>query len=783
MENSHQLRTMQRRGSRVRTTMSNAVKATYRRVLAVLLVCFVLAGRVCAVDEGFVTATFGNAPHVQNPGTLQIEQELLRFDLASLPKGARVQRAILRFPFRSDWGGHAAVKLLPVGVSEQCLPTNPPAHRTLNATQAVKTWAADPHTNQGLKIVQAVRAELQGAVLEVSYLGPAEKPLPVVTQLKAVHRDGQTFLTWREPYDTVGRDEPTFEEFEQAVWTAQKRRRIAYRIYRYEQPITATDLGRAEMVREIPDSLSCWNLLAIANMEHPQEGVTKRSPLRDGNLRLAHIMTRYRLNHNDAPLPRATGLAVLTARKPGRHYYAVTVSVDGREGVEKLTSDQSLVAAIDETPPKFPAIVYQRTREPQQDRSTAPSVDVYVCWVDPPLVHASRPVEVYVVRWPDLPVASASRRLPLYVNLGTYGCSATELSDPGWHAARRHVGGAATIGLAEEGTLWAGDHECIGTLRGLEEGVVWNHEQQRVIAATTWAMEKPDLLIDPERVYIWGQSAGWALRHGDLFAAVMSDGHNNVKTSREGRKHYWRWGLPGHDENWLGMSHLDYLDLTAWVRDNPTVELPYWVCWPAYGAFPDHTLGDFGFKPWQEFIGAMKETRRAFAAVWMSNGPGLARGVCRDMVPQIRLHQSLPAFSNCSLDTSPDTDRPKGSYRPGQYDEDFQKHADKEGGINLYQRWDPDSIIDEPQAWAVTVWLAASDRQSEFDAPAESATMDITPRRCQKFRPKPGDRFKWVNEGGGKEILSGQATADKWGLVTFEGVKVTTSRSRIRVTR
>jgi len=270
------------------------------------------------------------------------------------------------------------------------------------------------------------------------------------------------------------------------------------------------------LVCEVPEALSCWNLLAVANTEHPQAGVTKRSPLREGNLRLAHIMTRYRLSDDGPPLPWATGLAVLTAKQAGEYYYAVTVSVDGQEAVDTLTRDQSLAAAVDEIPSKFPAIIYQRTRKPQQDRSTAPGVDVYVCWLEPPLVHASGPVEVYL------------------------------------------------------------------------------------------------------------------------------------------------------------------------------------VCWPAYGAFPDHTLGDFGFKPWQEFIGAMKETRRAFAAVWMSNGPGLVRGVCRDMVPQIKLHQSLPAFSNCSLDTSPKTDHPKGSYRPGKYDDDFQRYADKEGGINLYQRWDPDSIIDEP---------------------------------------------------------------------------------------
>ncbi len=732
--------------------------------------------------EGFVTATFGNAANVQYPRTLKIEQELMHFDLSSLPKGAKIQRAILCFPFRSDWGGHSAVKLLPISVSEHFLTTHPPRHRTLNATEAVRAWFGDAELNKGLKIIQAGRSKLQEAVLEISYLGQVPSQLPVVQGLKAEHRDGQTFLTWREPYDVVGRDEPTFEEFERAVLDAQAKRKILYRVYRHKQPITTTNLGLAKLVCEVPEALSCWNLLAIANTEHPQTDVTKRSPLRGGNLRLAHIMTRYRLNDDKPPLPRATGVAVLTAKRPGKHYYAVTVSVDGREAVSKLTRDQSLDNTVDEKPAKFPAIIYQRTKESQRD---APAVDVYVCWLEPPLVHSPRPVEIYMVRWADLPVADASRNLPLYVNLGTYGCSATEMSDPGWHAARRHVRGAVTIGLAEEGKLWAGDHECLGTLRGLDEGVVWNHEQRRVLAATAWAMEKPGLFIDPERIYIWGQFGGWALRHGELFAAVMSNGHNNIKTSREGRKHYWRWGQPDHGENWLGMNHLDYLDLADWVRKNPTVELPYWVCWPAYGAFPDHSLGDFGFKPWQEFIGAMKETRRAFAAVWMSNGPGLARGVCSDMVPQIKLHQSLPAFSNCSLDTSPQTDHPKGSYYPGRFDEDFQKYADKEGGINLYQRWDPNSIVDEPETWAVTVWLAGPDKRGEFGSPAESATMDITPRSCQKFKAKPRGQFFWINTSvrDGNIITSGDVTANRWGLVTIKNILVNKAGNRIVIKR
>ncbi|HEX2499983.1 MAG TPA: hypothetical protein VHO73_00900 [Methylomirabilota bacterium] len=347
-----------------------------------------------------------------------------------------------------------------------------------------------------------------------------------------------------------------------------------------------------------------------------------------------------------------------------------------------------------------------------------------------------------------------------------------------WHGAFRYVAGALTIGLAEEGTLWSGQHESIGTLRGYGQGVVWNYEQRRVLMATAWALERPDFFVDPERVHIWGQSAGWALRHGDVYAVVMSDGHNNYRTSREGMKHAWKWGPPGGGRNWLGVNHLDYLDLARWVRDNPAIELPFWIGAPAYGTFPSHALGDFGFKPWQEFLSAMMETRRAFAATWMSNGPGDTTGVMQEMVPQIRLHQSLPAFSRGSLDARPLTDEPKGQYHPGKWDQDFQRHADKEGGTNLYLRWHTDSIADEADRWEMTVFLTTK-------APADTCTVDITPRRSQKFRATPGERFKWSNTSlaGQRELQSGEVVADASGLVTLEKVVVDKSRNRIRIWR
>ncbi|MHC4642035.1 MAG: hypothetical protein ACYS32_10345, partial [Planctomycetota bacterium] len=159
----------------------------------VVILCIGIS-TTAGAKEAFVTATFGNTSNVQYPRTLKIEQESVHFDLSSLPKGAKIQRAILHFPFRSDWGGHSAVKLQEIGISGKCLATHPPSHRSLDATEAVRAWIGDAEVNKGLKIIQAGRAKLQEAVLEVSYLGQISSPLPVVKGLKAEHHDGQTFL-------------------------------------------------------------------------------------------------------------------------------------------------------------------------------------------------------------------------------------------------------------------------------------------------------------------------------------------------------------------------------------------------------------------------------------------------------------------------------------------------------------------------------------------------------------------------------------------------------------
>jgi hypothetical protein len=63
-------------------------------------------------------------------------------------------------------------------------------------------------------------------------------------------------------------------------------------------------------------------------------------------------------------------------------------------------------------------------------------------------------------------------------------------------------------------------------------------------------------------------------------------------------------------------------------------------------------------------------------------------------------------------------------------------------------------------------------------------TVDITPRRCQQFKPKAGEVLKWTNTlaEGGDAVQSGQATADRWSLITLPNVTATEGKNRITIT-
>ncbi len=65
---------------------------------------------------------------------------------------------------------------------------------------------------------------------------------------------------------------------------------------------------------------------------------------------------------------------------------------------------------------------------------------------------------------------------------------------------------------------------------------------------------------------------------------------------------------------------------------------------------------------------------------------------------------------------------------------------------------------------------------------AESATMIVTPRRCQRFKAEPGAKYSWTLTESEKTVSKGTAVADQWGLVTAEGIELTKQPRRLKIT-
>lgn len=732
-----------------------------------------------SAGAGLLTHTFGNAPHCSFPNTLELEGKRLTFDVSALPSDLPVYRAVIRIP-TTNLKFNNVLQLVPVGLGPQPLKAAAPDYKRLDALAAVRQWIQDPTTNNGLRIQANNRQiDLQHAILEVTTVGPAENTLPTISHLRAEHRQGQTFLTWTEVEDIVGQDHPLFEEWEHAILSAREKRHLTYRLYGHTQPITSATIHEATLLREIPEALSGWNTLAIQTKEFAPG--TKRSSLLPGKVKRDQRVSRFVIREGGNPLPRTTGLAVISAPKDRQFYYAISVAIDGKESLNLFKEGRTTTAMIKERRMRFPQLVtFQKIAPKNPKNKRLPHIHIRVAWLEPPYVMEPRATQFYFLRYPHAPKGTAEDLVPLNLYLSQYGAGSRNLSNPRWIGSKTMLRDVYGIAFAEsEDPFWAGMHQSVGTLRSNSDGMVINHGQRRILMAMEWALSQPDLHLDPQRVYISGQHAIWALRHGDLFAAVGSNGYGNLRLGRESQKRFSYWGPGGMGKNWLGIPHLDYLDLAQWVRQHPTTELPYWVCHPSYGKFAAHTLGDMGFKPWQDFILAMQETKRAFAAIWNANGPGELKDLIKHQLPHITRDQSLPAFSRVSFNRSPYTANPRGPFTKKlkrvyekNMDMDYVNHADRDGGINLYQRWDTQSIVDEPQRWEMSIWLTKH-------SPEDVATMDITPRRLQMFTVQPGERVRWQVEGDNPQ--SGTVVADHYGLVTLPAVKISKSKSRIRI--
>jgi hypothetical protein len=158
-----------------------------------------------------------------------------------------------------------------------------------------------------------------------------------------------------------------------------------------------------------------------------------------------------------------------------------------------------------------------------------------------------------------------------------------------------------------------------------------------------------------------------------------------------------------------------------------------------------------GFAPWKDqvdMVKALAASHHGFAFMWNNGDHSGTTALAEQMQvmyppTKLGLHQSYPAFANSSIDQK------LGNGSPTD--------GDLQGGINLGFDWS--AVGDQPKQWTATITSSLA---------TATMTVDVTPRRCQKFLLEPGDAVTWTTSTGG----SGTLRADAWGLATVPAVAI-----------
>ncbi len=590
-----------------------------------------------------------------------------------------------------------------------------------------------------------------------------------VTGLKVRHYKGQTFITWKEVSSPKIEDNISDAAIRKLVKESRRNDKVRYRIYRSEEPITSVE-GIKPIAEVCP--LSCWNIdyYGVSNQENKP---ALRYVIRDGDKSLAHGTGLY--VHNPR-YPSKTG------KKPTESYYAITYSKNNKENKSINRANSTEKSVLEVQGQGVP--VLQRVVKPKEfSYIRKPELHYYVRWEAPPNASIENKPFDYLVA---IPPHIESKPTPVGLHLHCWGGSLN--GGYGWWYSQKKLGSTYLISTNQiPYDWWTGYHEFYYTTEPSEDkwkdGVVRPYTTTRILSFLDWAAKKYNL--DPTRVFTAGSSMGgsgapmFAIRYPDRIAWSLGwvgvhDPGNTPQFTGSYERVFGKkdWGIKYED----GTPVFEYYKNADYLRKHPNKEIGF-ITWSN-----GKNDGAIGWPQAVEFCQAMQETRRPHLFVWGLSSHGQratmpADGGERIMPLDIRLDQSLPAFTNCSFDNDLGSGRklttPKKITIGKEIRKDFYD-GDSSGQINLYLYWDTETIIDLRERWEITVALTKK-------APEDQCTVDITPRRLQAFRSRHNHKFRWTNSSGGKKIQSGEVTADKWGLITLKSVMVTKAGSRIVV--
>lgn len=588
-------------------------------------------------------------------------------------------------------------------------------------------------------------------VLFVALLAAAILPCPRTVSaekqaaaLEARHHAGQTFLTWQEVDPPPGGAPSAEQVLKLRRQWRESGPKTLYRVYRSAKPIRS--LEGLEPVAEIPP-LSGFN-----------------ADFYGADPRPADKALRYVVREGGEPLAPGLGLWVLNPKEAGEAYYAVTVVTDGKEE-RSLGPANALETPVRETVGQGVPVL-QRIEKPKEFQYVeGPTLHYFVRWESPPnCAVPGRPFD-YLLAVPPKPAKPA----PVGIHLHCWGGSLR--GGYGWwyNAQKGHVLAASNQAPYD---WWTGYHEQFFDAPPDKErwrqGVVRPYSQTRMFSFVDWVATR--CKVDPARTYAAGSSMGGsgapmlAIRYPERIAwAVSWVGVHDPARSPQFAGSYARvfgepdWGVRFED----GTPVWDYYSDAWYLRKHPEKEI-------GLITFSNgKNDGGIGWPQAVDFFRALQETRRPHVFVWGQAGHGeralMPLTLEERMLPiDVRVDQTLPAFTRGSLDDNPG----KGDPADG----------DPKGQANLYLYWETADLVDEPDRWEMTVGVSPK-------CPKDEGAADLTPRRVQRFKLKPGQKVRWTNAAadGGRVMQQGEAAADPLGLVTLEQVRMTKAKNRVKI--
>lgn len=558
--------------------------------------------------------------------------------------------------------------------------------------------------------------------------------------IQAVHRSGQTFVTWTEDGAVTGE---------------------SYNVYRSSSPITTANIAQAEKLT------AKWGPL------------DDNTSVNVGAAPGVGVPANFVIEDLGTPLSDSTGLFVYTtpAAQSGTWYYAVTEVIAGNESTVLTAGSNSLSTGVSETV-ATPSPVLTVSVNSGHGRIYTQFMD-YAKW-NPTFQGYAYNYSVALpynydpqVQWPIrlMPHAYGERFRLETESEYQWQCIEVFLDDPGSYSNGTQ-------------TWWYGfgaDHNYTTGGNIPTSGRIENFTEQRVLKT----VDEVVTLVNgnPLRVMSQGNSMGASgslslgIRYPNIMNAIFaSEPMTNYQSSPTFANDFERlWGtkaanLPivSNGPYATALKQYDGTGVYTWMNHQTGLVARR----GAETAFlmVGHGKGDTTID-WltqgKPFIAALNaanvgftaEQRDAWDHTWM--GFGFSVGTVMSPTGSDDLHDlaydrtlSFPSFTNAT-GSGPNV---PGSTGTDQYNLQFEWAS----SVNTFHT----GIIDTPTRYEISVRSTTAAQVSE-----------VTPRRLQQFRAPAGTVVRWknVNNATGATVQSGTVTTGADGLVTIPRMQIGTN--------